>query len=321
MNLTETIHQALLESKREPDGLLHCSGDLCGSLRHVMLREAGAPQRHEDEVSSIILETGTMWHTRVGAMLVKQGVPFMQEVRMNKWLPAGWGGTADWVFWHDEYQGFVLGDLKTTAGEALSHIAQEGMKIEHHHQLSAYWWAMADAGFPLVKGFGVLYLPKNRAKNYDTVPTLVEAEPLDRDYLYALMRERREATDKYLADVKETSNRFINATRSDPFAPWDAPEKFMQDSLAPPMERVQKIAWMKDHYDVKLVPHWTSQFCPYSDDLCDCSKQGETKIGEYWCEPPGGTHLVYSARYEARKGYENIKPAPLTKGQERKLIG
>jgi hypothetical protein len=50
---------------------------------------------------------------------------------------------------------------------------------------------------------------------------------------------------------------------------------------------------------VKLVPHWSAAYCPFPDELCDCSKHGETKIGMF--DVDGSTYIP-------RKGYEEIEP-------------
>lgn len=302
LDLTEAIHQALRSNQREPDGLLHCSGDMTGSLRHVMLRMAGAPEKQNDMVTDTILEIGTLMHKRVAEMFVSLGLPFMQEVKLDQWLPDGWGGTADWIFYHPEYEAFVLGDLKTTTGEGIPFIAREGIKENHHHQLSAYWHALIRMGLPMVKGVAVLYMPKNRAKNTKTEPLLVEAEPLDVEYLDDLMRERRAAVDTWL-------NAWVNSQDPNPGDDylWDG---CMLEGLplAPPQDRVLKVVWNRDKYDVKLVPHWSAQFCPYDDELCDCDKQGETKVGEYTKDG-----------YKARKGYEQVNPPELTDSQRRRF--
>lgn len=273
-----------------------------------MLRMAGAPEKQNDIVTDTILEIGTLMHRRIGEAIVSLGLPFMQEVKLNEFLPEGWGGTADWVFYHPKYEAFVLGDLKTTTGEGIPFIAREGIKENHHHQLSAYWHALVRMGLPMVKGVAVLYMPKNRAKNQVTEPLLVEAEPLEAEYLDALMRERRELVDSYLRDVKATDTQWFKTTINDPFSPWEHPDKYMQDSLAPQQDRVLKVTWNRDKYDVKLVPHWSAQFCPYDDSLCDCDKQGETKVGEY-----------LSDGYHPRKGYEQVNPPELSDSQRRRL--
>jgi hypothetical protein len=64
--------------------------------------------------------TGTLWHGWAHEALVRTGMPFMQEVKLDRWLPEGWSGTADWVFWNADLGGFVLGDMKTIKGDGVS---------------------------------------------------------------------------------------------------------------------------------------------------------------------------------------------------------
>ena len=112
-DLSDLLRKKLAKSRRPPDGLLHASGDLLGSLRHAQLRLAGAPTIESEIVSDIRLMTGTMWHRFIGQMLVEAGVHFEQEIDVTPGLPEGWAGTADALFWSTEHRGFVLGDFKT----------------------------------------------------------------------------------------------------------------------------------------------------------------------------------------------------------------
>jgi hypothetical protein len=293
VDLRDLLHKRLLESRRPPDGLLHASGDLLGSLRHAQLRLAGAPTIESEIVSDIRLMTGTMWHAWVGESLVRAGVSVMQEVRLTPWFPEGWGGTADWVFWHPKYRGFVLGDLKTIKGEGMRWVLKDGAKEEHLWQLSAYWHALYDMGLPMVTGFGVLYWPMDDTTERDELiePVVMECEPLPRELVHGAMADRWQATQTYLAEL----DRYISGR--------PAPETldgYLRDSLAPEIERVQKVFWngKQGVFDVKLVPHWSAQFCPYPTELCGCSEQGTTKIGEYSLD----------GKYKPRKGYETELP-------------
>lgn len=310
LDLSATIHTALGKSKRVPDGLLHCSSDLTGSLRHTMLKAAGAPTIENDIVSDIILETGTLWHKRIAQLLVDSGSAFMQEVNLTPWLPTGWAGTADWLFWNPEYEAFVLGDLKTVAGEGLQFIERDGIKTEHHHQLSAYWYACVEAGLPMVEHMVVMYFPKNRAKNYDTRPIEVEAKPLDGEYMRELMAYRWE----YIQDYLDSIDYLADAETA-----IDEPDWYKTDLLSPVQARELKLIWNKDKYEVKLVPHWSAQFCPFPDELCDCNTQGENKIGEYELSiamPSGISEVVY----RSRRGYEDIIPPDITRAQEKRIL-
>lgn len=68
--------------------------------------------------------TGTMWHQWAHESLVAAGQPFMQEVRLDPWMPEGWSGTADWIFYVPERWAFKLRDMKTIKGDGLAWIAR-----------------------------------------------------------------------------------------------------------------------------------------------------------------------------------------------------
>jgi hypothetical protein len=78
-----------------------------------------------------------MWHEWAHKALVAAGVPFMQEVRLDRWLPAGWSGTADWIMFDPERAAFVLGDMNTIKGDGTPWIEKDGAKLDHIEQLSA----------------------------------------------------------------------------------------------------------------------------------------------------------------------------------------
>src|SRR5690348_1303668 len=120
-------------------------------------------------------------------------------------------------------------------------------------------------------------------------PVVMECDPLPREIVYGVMHDRWAATQDYLDSISAGSTEaqhYIDNGRLD----W-----LLTDKLAPEMARVQKVFWngKQGVFDVKLVPHWSAQFCPYPTELCGCSEQGTTKIGQYTLE----------AKYEPRKGY------------------
>lgn len=261
---------------------------------------AGAPSLASELLSDITLETGRFWHRFMGEALVKRGIPFMQEVDLTPWLPKGWGGRADWLIWHPEYQAFALGDLKTKKGEGMRFVSESGISEEYIWQLSAYWYAAREMGLPLIEGLAIYYLPKNDAPNkYERIePKLVETRVLPEDEVLGEMEYRRARVDEYLLEVKGDG-------KTDPGTLFFAEQMgegpgYVVDSLEPPLERIQKYWWQKktQTFDVKLVPHWSTAYCPYPNELCDCSEQGTTKIGEYRLD----------GLYKPRKGYEDIEP-------------
>lgn len=244
-------------------------------------------------MSDTRLMTGTMWHRFLGDMLVGSGTAYMQEVNVTLGLPEGWSGTADAVFWDPECRGFVLGDFKTIKGEGMKWVLKDGAKEEHIWQLSAYWHALYNMGLPLVQGFAVWYLPQNDTTERDELiePVLMECEPLPRDLLWGVMEDRWQAWLAYEQSLPAIYQADI------------AQELYLTDKLAPEMGRVQKLYWngKQSVFDVKLAPHWSSQFCPYPTELCACSEQGTNKIGHYALEDGDW-------KYVARKGYEEELP-------------
>lgn len=301
INLKETLVAAIRENERPRDGLLHASGDLRGSLRHTQLYVAGAPTLESETVQAIRLMTGSLWHEWTVKALLSRGIAFMQEVRLNPWLPYGWGGTADWVFWAPEYRGFVLGDKKTIKGEGMRWVVREGAKEEHIWQTSLYWHALYDSGLPMVQGIGILYWPMNdtQDKHENVVPEVVEFDPLPRDKVFAVAEERTRSTIEYMESLAWKPQLGLAPTVPDEV--WAQPEMFfLTDKLAPEQDRVQKTFWnaSQQGFDVKLVPHWSAQFCAFPDALCGCSAQGTTKIGHYTLE----------GKYVPRKGYEDVWP-------------
>jgi hypothetical protein len=267
------------EDKREPDGLLHCSSDLVSPLRFVQLRAVGAPEIPRPIVQDVRMFHGTLWHEWFHATLAESGIKFQYEVNLNKWLPEGWGGTADWLFWHPVLEAWVLGDLKTIKGEGLFFVNKDGAKKDHIWQLSAYWYALAKSGIPLVKGFGIMYWPMNDTNDtVDVTPLVADCQPLPEDAVYGRMEYVRHAVDTYRTAYAETGE-YLNA------------------ALAPMPEREQKYYWNKLQgvFDVKLVPVWYERFCDFSEELCP--RQGTEKIGHYTLD---GTFIP-------RRGY-NVEP-------------
>lgn len=312
LDLAELISDALRSENRAPDGLLHPSGDLVGPLRHTQLRLAGAPYKENSIASAVRLKTGTFWHNWLGETLERKGVPVMREVRMNQHLPSGWGGTADFFFWNHEYGAFVLADLKTIKGEGIKWIDKDGMKDEHLWQLSAYYWAAVQSGMPIVDRLVVPYLPMNEDYKADEPLeiSVQEAVPLPYEKVWGRMEERRQAVDTYLAEFTKTRTFGVETV---------GPEFWINDKLAPPMERVQKLMKNKEKWDVVLVPHWSAMFCPFNDSLCPCSTLGTTKVGQ-WVKHEAGamndhvTAAIGGWLYEPRAGYQSYEPEVAPKG-------
>lgn len=309
MDIPGIIMRALLRERRPPDGMLHPSSDLIGSLRHAQLTAAGAPTIESPIAAHMPLQIGTLLHRWVGDALEREGIPVMREVNLQHWLPEGWNGTADFLFFDPQREAWVLADLKSSKGESYKFIRDGGAKEEHIWQVSAYWHALVEMGFEMVNGFGVIYLPKNDTtdKNERVELLVQECDPLPRDVVWGQMEERWEATSRYLsemdADLLTVSQRASLYSHPDTRGSLDLEDVYVTEHLADVQERVQKMWWQSktDTWDVKLVPHWSADYCPFPNELCDCSEQGTNKIG-HWKLVDG--ELVY----EKRKGYEEYEP-------------
>jgi hypothetical protein len=260
------------------------------------------------------MKTGTLWHSYFNELMQGRGLTVTHEVKLDDWLPTGWSGTADWLIWNDKKRAFVLGDLKTTKGEGMKFL-DLGVKEEHLWQLSAYWHALRAGNFPMLKTFFVMYLPMNAVAGENVEPEVIEAQPLPYEQVWAQMETRWSLVSDYLLKLEETrwamASDYVLGREDlddeqwnslDPAVPPQQQSRFyLVDELAPPIARVQKLWKNKERYDLKLVPHWSTQFCPFEDSLCDCDKQGTTKIGHYEYTEEGWVYIP-------RDGYDDIEP-------------
>ena len=294
----ELLRAELNRGKRPPDGYLHPSSHLAGSLRHIQLDAAGAPQLEGDTASEINLEVGTAMHALMERAY--RGKPVMTEVNLKGWLPEGWNGTADILAWDADVRAFVLGDWKFVKGGNIHWINADGAKYGHILQVSAYWHALVAMGLPMVHGAMVTYLPKNQlsaSEGSPVKPTEQVIVPLPEDVVVTRMNEQREKVNAYLATLAAGGN-------------TDMPEFFLTDGLAPVQGREFKLvlnkALKRPVIDVMLAPNWSTAYCPFPDELCDCRHQTTNKIGS-WDRDDSG-QLVYTPR-------KGDAPADLPEGE------
>lgn len=304
VDLPQLFRDAIASDKREPDGKLHASSDLVGSVRHVQLRAIGAPQREASIASQIRLMTGTLWHRWLESLLHEAGIEVHTEVKLDEWMPEGWSGTADYVFKHPDGT-YSLGDLKTTRGEGIFFINRDGAKESHIWQLSAYFWALVNAGIPMVNEVGVFYVPMNDVSTGSPEPSLQAVKPLDEDTVRIEMWERlKSVADLRNAIISEGYYFDSNALLKEFDLPGSEPNAkllgTLTELLAPEQERIQKLKWDSKNsvLNVVLVPHWSAAYCDWDAPLCDCRNQGNTKIGSYDLE----------GEYTPRRGYSDIAP-------------
>jgi len=294
-DLTEIVHEELQRQRRANDYLAHASSHLKGSLRHAQLDVAGAPKRTNPLLSEIILMTGTLWHEWIHDTLRRLGVPYMAEVNMTPWLPPGWAGTADALIWSPEHKAFVLCDFKTSKGESMRYIRTGGAKEEHIAQVSLYWHAAKKMGIPLVKEAHIWYMPKNDTRSKDEIiePITATFAPLPAKQLHDEAKKRWGRISDYTIS--------LGGEPGQPTPKPDRPLKgWLTDELEPVQKRTQRVYFDRatGTHEVKLVPHWSAAFCPFPNELCDCSTQGTNKIG-FW---------DIDGEYVPRRGYEHIAP-------------
>jgi hypothetical protein len=282
VDLPLLLTEAIEADQRPPDGKLHASTDLVGSLRHVQLRAIGAPTVPRRIGSGFRNMTGTLWHKYAEGILASQGVQVETEVKLDEWMPEGWSGTADYIFYHPGYEAYVLGDLKTVKGESMFFVRRDGAKEEHIWQLSMYFHALVERGLPMLNAVGVVYIPffDTRITSQSPEPLLAEVSPLPPE----VVLERAHSRSKAVQAV------FEGLSRGDK----------LEDLLAPEQDKVQKLIWdgTKSVFNVVCVPHWSAAFCDWEAPLCDCRNQGNTKIGHYDLE----------GVYFPRKGHAEVAP-------------
>jgi len=287
----EVISTELTRANRDNDHLAHASSHIKGSLRHAALDVAGAPKKPRSIIDQITLQTGTMWHEYIATTMSRLGIPIMQEINVTPWLPTGWAGTLDGLAWSPKDKGFVLLDYKTCRGSALKWIARDGAKVEHQAQASAYWYAVEKMGLPLVKKIAVIYVPKDPAGKDLTEPLQVTFAPLPKKELHADMANRWGTISGYVTSLGGTPGQPVEVKTL---------QGWVTDSLPPVQAREQKLYLDRatGMSEVRLVPNWSTAYCQFEDDLCNCSDQGQTKIGVYDTD---GTYLP-------RAGYEATEP-------------
>jgi len=124
-------------------------------------------------------------------------------------------------------------------------------------------------------------------------PLLIDFDPLPVRALNVRMTERKTNIDKYVGGLPKPNPRPLLV------------EEFLTDTLAPEQEMEQRSYFDKSSGDMvlKLIPHWTSAYCPYDPPLCTCSEKRSTTIGRWRNESPDS--------YEPREGFEGIKPEVL----------
>lgn len=245
-DLMEAYEKALELGDREPDNLLHASKHIWWPLRFSQLEFAGHPMGKPEFLDRINMLTGTLHHKFIEEFLKKQKNVWYElvasEVDLTPYLPNGWTGTADWVFYDKEADHCILGDLKTIKPEAVQHLT--GIKDDHLAQLSCYNYGLTKAGYTMAPELFVFYLPKNKVWTHDVKPQQLSSVPIQNIHL--IMESIKDKVDYYVAK----------------------PEPMFLENMPDP---VYKYSYNKlmNVFDVKQYPDWREAYtCPFDEKLC-----------------------------------------------------
>lgn len=237
--------QAMNEGDREPDGLLHASKHIWWPLRFSQLEFAGHPMGKSEFLDRVNMLSGTLHHSFIESWLKKQKDRWWDlvasEVDLTDYLPTGWTGKCDWVFYDKEADHCILGDLKTIKPEAVQHLT--GIKDDHLAQLSCYNYGLTKAGYTMAPELFVFYLPKNKIWTHDVKPQQLSSVPIPQ--IDAIMERIYKQVMQY--------------------------RKGDTSRLAGMPDPVYKYSWNKlmSVFDVKQYPDWRESYtCPFSEALC-----------------------------------------------------
>ena len=239
-----------------------------------------------DVVNDFRLALGTMAHSWLEQKF--RSAPVMNEVDVTPWMPEGWTGRLDALYWNSKRRAFALVDYKTCKPTAIPFILRDGEKDTYHWQASCYWHAARLAGFPLIEGYGILHMPIEQLKASDgfVQPLFVEGTPLPWEIIEPVMLSRWARTREYLDSIQGVA--------------WSqgAFEGLLTAELEPVQGRVVgtylNTKLKRPVIDVSIKPHWSAQFCPYPNELCDCSEQGVNKIG--WFDRTDDGKVFYTPK-------------------------
>lgn len=283
MNKANEILSTSLEAvqsrfHRRDDGLLHVSSHLTAPLRHIQLEFSNVPMKR-DLVDSLRLVTGTLWHVALSDALARSDFVVLLDTKVDEGLPKGWSGKLDCAVLNNGL--WEIMDFKTARGEKIKFLLDDegGVQEEHLYQVSAYRHALANMLGNVSEIVHVCYIPLNRIPDKALGTYVYSGKALPKSHIWSLMSKKADGLHEYLAQ---------------------------KASLASIPERSQKLFRNKlGGYDLKLVPHWTSKYCPFTDKDCGCRNQSTNKIGEFRRKQIKDLAMW---AYYPRKEYAHIEP-------------
>lgn len=256
--------------KEPSENYLGCSGDLCGCLRRLQLRVAGAPQAEptlkEQAAENINAVLGRYWHDAMERELKALDVKNV-ELRLSDSLPDGWGGRLD-VLLPLASGKYRVADFKFKDASALH---RASVLPAYEYQLTAYYHALAESGLSVDDTLAVIFLNRGPYihRRETTEPYVIcEFQPImDRDSMWDYMRERKSLVDAYATQVQQEGD-------------------YLTDLLAGPEGAVQRLTEVKQkgvkysEWDLYLEPIYETKFCEFNDDLCAC-RFDSVRVGSY----------------------------------------
>lgn len=277
-DIEQVIEEGMSEDNREPDGLLHCSSHIWLPLRFTQLEFAGNPMGQPELLDKVNMQTGTLWHKQVEEWLKKDKTKWWElvasEVDLTNYLPKGWTGTADWVFYDKEADHCILGDLKTIKPESVQWLT--GIKDEHLSQLSCYNAGLTKAGYTMAPEVFVFYLPKNKVWTHKVTPQLLHSPPM------GILAIEQAMNNTYMRVQDYVTTSYGLASMPDP---------------------VYKYTWNKTMgvFDVKQHPDWREAYCcPFDENLCP--RTPVKKIGHWTLQ------RKWVTKYDEHKHRRHPKP-------------
>lgn len=288
-DILEVITQGLDSGARPKDNLLHCSKHIWWPLRFSQLEMSGEHMEPPEFLDQINMLTGTLHHSWIQEHLKRSKDRWWElvatEIDLTPYLPEGWTGTADWVFYDKEADHCILGDYKTIKPEAVQYLT--GVKSDHLLQLSCYNLGLTMAGYNMAPELFVFYLPKNKVWTHSVAPQQLSAKPIE--YIRERMTTIRDEVLAYTTGQVALSRMPLPELKTS----WNTKTGV---------------------FDVREVPNWMEAYtCPFNESLCPRTKSrklGHFDLNRKWTSRLNHKPIGFptEAMYRKRAGYGPLRP-------------